>query len=121
MYVCVYCLSIYVSVYGGAGSPGGKWGRKRGLNVRPEFLCSGQVDAGRAAVRFSTQHRVSMPDPRSGVGVGVVEKGQPPTGDPGATLPKPQGCRREGIGEEVPNTGESGAADLDGAETIYMA
>jgi hypothetical protein len=36
-----------------------------------------------------------------------MEKGQPLTGDPGATLLKPQGCRREGIGEEVPNTDQS--------------
>ena len=58
--------------------------------------------------------QVSMPDPRGG-----VEKGQPLAQDPRATLLAPQGCRREGLGEEVPNTGKSGAAELEGAETLY--
>jgi hypothetical protein len=48
-----------------------------------------------------------------------VKKGKPPTGDLGVTLLKPRGCRREGMREGVPNTGESGTADLDGAETLY--
>jgi hypothetical protein len=34
-------------------------------------------------------------------------KGQPPTRDPRAILLKAQGCRREGIGEEVPNIYQS--------------
>jgi hypothetical protein len=43
-----------------------KSGKEKGPKVQPEFLCSGQVDAGRAAGRFSTWPRVSMPDPRRG-------------------------------------------------------
>jgi hypothetical protein len=59
---------------------------------------------GETAGCFSTWPQVSMPDPRSR----GWRKGQPLTGDPpGATLLKPQGCRRKGIGEEVPNTDQS--------------
>jgi hypothetical protein len=31
-----------------------------------------------------------------------VEKGQPPTRDPGATFLNPQGCRGEGCGKKFP-------------------
>jgi hypothetical protein len=37
---------------GEVGSPGEKWGREKGPNFWPEFLCSGQADAGRAAGHF---------------------------------------------------------------------
>ena len=48
-----------------------------------------------------------------------VEKGQPPTGDPRATLLKPQGCRREGLGTEFPTLVRAHAVAMDGAETLY--
>jgi hypothetical protein len=45
----------------------GKKGKEKGPNVQPELLCSGQVDAGRAAGYFSIWPWpwVSMPDPHS--------------------------------------------------------
>ena len=58
---------------------------------------------GETARRFYTGPRVSIPDPCSR----AWRKGQPLTGDPRATLLKPQGCRTEAIGEEVPNTDQS--------------
>jgi hypothetical protein len=51
--------------------------------------------------------------------VGGGERGSPQPGPPPPRyLLKPWGCGREAIGEEVPNTGKSGAADLEGAETL---
>jgi hypothetical protein len=38
---------------------------------------------------------------------GSPDRDQPLPPSPGATLLKLQGCRREGIGEEIPNTGQS--------------
>ena len=78
-------------------------------NVRPELLCSGQADAGRAAGCFSTGSWVSMPDPLDGGGKGAAPDRDPP---PRATLLVPQGCGREGIGEEVPNTDQSAQRNL---------
>ena len=81
----------------------GEVGEEKGPKVRPELLCSGQADTGRAAGHFSTGPRVSMPDPRGGGGKGAAADHTPPP-LPGATLLAPQGCRREGIEEDVPNT-----------------
>jgi hypothetical protein len=47
-----------------------------------------------------------------------VEKVQFSAGDPGATLLKPQGCGRERIGEEVPNTDQSAQRVLK-EQTLY--
>ena len=84
------------------GGPREKWGRKGGLTSGQSSCALGRWTQAELPDTFPLGPRVSMPDPCRGVG---VEKGQPPTGDPGATLP--QGCRREGIGEEVSNTDQS--------------
>ena len=60
----------------GPGEPLGKKGKEKGLNVRPEFLCSGQADSGRAAGHFSTGPQVNMPDLHSG-GEGGWKRGSP--------------------------------------------
>jgi hypothetical protein len=62
-------------------------GEKKGPNVWPEFLCSGQADAGRAARCFSTGPWVSMPDPHGGGG----GKGTAPDQGPQSYLAKAPG------------------------------
>jgi hypothetical protein len=50
-----------------------------------------------------------MPDPHSR----GWRKGQSLTRNPGSTLLKPQSYRREGIGEEVPNTDQRALMSRD--------
>jgi hypothetical protein len=61
----------------------GEVGEEKGHNVRPEFLCSGQADIGRAAGCFSTRPQVGMQASLSTRQ--RVEKGQPLIRDPEVT------------------------------------
>jgi hypothetical protein len=122
MCVCDICACVYVYVSvcvgnrikGGSGGALGEVGEgKRGPHPARVSLSSGQSGVGGLLPTLSTHPWVGIPLSHSSGG----DQGAALPGDPRATLLKLQGCRREGIGEEVPRP--ECAAVLDGAETLY--
>jgi hypothetical protein len=98
--IVVLVVGCWEQNKGGAWGPWGKVGRKNMPRLaRVPVLWAGRH--GETARHFSTWPWVSMPDPRSRGWGGGGERGRPqPTAPPPqATLLKPHGCSREGIGE----------------------
>jgi hypothetical protein len=94
---------------GGQGGPGKVGEGKRGPCPTRVSLFSDQSGVGGLLPTLPTYPWVGIPlSHSSGGGQGAALPGDPPQ----ATLLKSQGFRREGIGEEVPNTDQSAQGAL---------